>query len=68
MARRLVRTAPWIGAAVVLIGLVGTIRRKGAVGGTVDAALDFIPFVGVLKNAAEVARGRDFIRDREIHR
>lgn len=53
---------------MVLIGLVGTIRRKGAVGGTVDAALDFIPFVGVLKNAAEVARGRDFIRDREIHR
>ena len=29
-----------------------------------DTALDFIPFVGGLKNAAEVARGRDFIRDR----
>ena len=29
-----------------------------------DTALDFIPFVGGVKNAAEVVRGRDFIRDR----
>jgi hypothetical protein len=64
VARRLLRTAPWIGGIVALATLGAAIRRKGAVRGTVDTALDFIPFVGGLKNAAEVARGRDFIRDR----
>jgi hypothetical protein len=39
-------------------------RRKGFLGGTVDTALDFIPFVGAAKNMAEVGRGRDFIPDR----
>jgi hypothetical protein len=34
-------------------------------GGTVDTALDFIPFVGGAKNAAEIYRGRDFIADRQ---
>jgi hypothetical protein len=31
-----------------------------------DSALNAIPFVGGLKNAVEVVRGRDFIRDREV--
>lgn len=34
------------------------------IGGTVDTGLDAIPFVGALKAAVEVARGRDFIPDR----
>jgi hypothetical protein len=30
----------------------------------VDTVLDFIPFVGGAKNAAEIVRGRDLIADR----
>jgi Pre-toxin TG len=65
LARRLLRTAPWVGSLVALATLGAAMRRKGALRGTVDTALDFIPFVGGVKNAAEIARGRDFIRDRE---
>jgi Pre-toxin TG len=65
VARKLLRAAPWVGAVVALATLGAAIRRKGAVGGTLDTALDFIPFVGGVKTAAEVVRGRDFIRDRE---
>lgn len=64
MARKMLRAAPWLGAVVALATLGTAIRRKGTVGGALDTALDFIPFVGGLKNTAEVVRGRDFIRDR----
>lgn len=66
LTRRLLRAAPWIGSVVALATLGSAIRRKGALGGTLDTALDFIPVVGGVKNAAEVARGRDFIKDRVI--
>ena len=49
---------------VALVTVGQAIRRKGALGGSVDTALDFIPWVGGVKNAAEAVRGRDFIRDR----
>jgi len=62
--KRLVRAAPWIGGLMVLATLGSTIRRKGMVRGALDTALDFIPFVGGIKNAAEAARGRDFFPDR----
>ena len=65
LLKRASRSLPWIGAAIALITLGSAIRRKGVVGGTVDSALNALPFVGGLKNAAEVVRGRDFIRDRE---
>jgi len=64
--RKLFRAAPWIGAVVALATLRVTMRRKGAVRGAIDTALDFIPFVGGIKNAAEVVRGRDFIQDRRV--
>lgn len=64
LLRRLGRSAPWIGAAIALITIGSAIRRKGFVGGTVDSVLNAIPFVGTVKNTAEVVRGRDFIRDR----
>jgi hypothetical protein len=64
LARRLMRSVPLLGAVVALAYLGSAIRRKGFVGGTLDSALDAIPFVGGVKNAAEVVRGRDFIRDR----
>jgi hypothetical protein len=61
---RLVRAMPWIGSVIALATLGNTIRRKGWLGGTADTALDFVPFVGGAKSLAEVARGRDFIRDK----
>jgi hypothetical protein len=64
MIRRMSRTMPWIGGALALLTLGGAIRRKGWVGGTLHTALDFVPFVGIAKNLAEVRRGRDFFPDR----
>jgi hypothetical protein len=64
LLRRLGRSVPFLGAAVVLFTVGSAIRRKGALGGTLDSALNAVPFLGALKNAAEVVRGRDFIRDR----
>jgi hypothetical protein len=66
LTRRLYRSMPWIGSVVALITIGAAIRRKGWFGGTVDTALDFIPFVGGAKNIAEAARGRDFIRDKRV--
>jgi hypothetical protein len=64
LTRRLYRSMPWIGSIVALATIGAAIRRKGWFGGTLDTALDFIPFVGGAKNFAEAARGRDFIRDK----
>ena len=68
LARRVGRSLPWIGAAIALVTLGSAIRRKGVVGGALDTALNAVPFLGGVKNAAEVYRGRDFIRDREIRK
>lgn len=62
--RKMTRAIPWLGAALALMTLGRAIRQKGVFGGTLDTALDFTPFVGTVKNMAEVGRGRDFIRDR----
>jgi hypothetical protein len=64
LTRRLFRSAPWLGGAIALLALGSAVRRKGLFGGSVDTALDFVPFVGGAKNLAEAARGRDFIRDK----
>jgi hypothetical protein len=66
LTRRLIRSMPWIGSLLALAALGGAVRRKGFVGGTLDTALDFIPFVGGAKNLAEVGRGRDFFPDKAI--
>ena len=63
--KKLFRAAPWIGGLIALATLGATIRRKGAVRGSLDTALDFIPFIGAVKNVAEVVRGRDLIADRQ---
>jgi hypothetical protein len=55
---------PWIGGAIALATVVGTMRRKGLISGVFDTALNAIPFVGAAKNTIEVARGRDFFPDR----
>jgi hypothetical protein len=64
IARKMLRAVPWLGGLVALVTVGRAIRRKGMVGGSVDTALDFLPYVGGVKNAAEVVRGRDFIPDR----
>ena len=64
LTRRLGRALPWIGTALALAAAASTIRRKGVMRGTVDTALNAIPFVGGLKTAAEIVRGRDFFPDR----
>ena len=66
--KRVARSIPYVGVAVALVTLGSAIRRKGMFGGTLDSALNAIPFVGGMKNVAEVVRGRDFIRDREVRR
>ncbi len=64
VARKMLRAVPFLGAVVALVTIGRAIRRKGMVGGTVDTTLDFIPYVGAVKNSVEVVRGRDFIADR----
>ena len=68
VTRRLYRTMPWIGGVLALVTLGKAVRRKGLIGGTVDTALDFTPFVSGAKNLAEVGRGRDFIPDKPMRR
>jgi hypothetical protein len=64
MTRRLYRAVPWVGGVIALATIGGTIRRKGLVRGTLDAALDFTPYVGGAKNLVEFHRGRDFFPDK----
>ena len=64
LLRRASRSIPYLGVALALLTIGSAIRRKGLLGGTLDSALNAIPFVGGVKNAAEVMRGRDFIRER----
>lgn len=64
LIKRVGRSLPWIGAAVAILGLASTVRRKGVVGGALDTALNTMPVVGSVKSFAELVRGRDFIRDR----
>ena len=64
LMRRVGRCIPFVGTVVVLATIGAAIRRKGLFGGAIDSALNAIPFVGGMKNAAEVVRGRDFISDR----
>ena len=68
LAKRVGRSLPWIGAAIALATLGSAIRRKGFLGGALDTALNAVPYVGGVKNVAEIYRGRDFIRDREIRK
>jgi len=55
---------PWIGSLLAIATIGSALRRKGVFRGTIDTALNFIPFVGGAKNAAEAVRGRDFFPDK----
>jgi hypothetical protein len=66
LSRRASKSLPWIGAAIALATVVGTMKRKGVVRGGLDTALNALPVVGAMKNVAEAVRGRDFIADRRV--
>ena len=64
LARRVGRSIPYVGTALV-IGMVGyDIKKKGVVKGIVNSGLDAIPFVGAGKNLIEYFTG-DFIPDKK---
>jgi hypothetical protein len=64
LAGRLSRSMPIVGAAVAVLTVAAVARRKGWLGAAADTALNAMPFVGALKNTAELVRGRDLIPDR----
>jgi hypothetical protein len=64
LSRRVSRSLPWVGAAIAVATVVGTMKRKGVFRGGLDTALNALPVVGAMKNVAEAVRGRDFIADR----
>ena len=64
LSRRVARSLPWIGAAIAIVTVASTMRRKGVISGALDSGLNAVPFVGLAKNVVEVARGRDFFPDR----
>ena len=63
LTKRVVRAIPWVGTVVALATIGKVVREKGLLNGSLNAALDAIPFVGGAKNLAEAARGRDFLPD-----
>jgi hypothetical protein len=66
LKRRVAKSLPWVGGVIAVATLASAIKRKGWFGGSIDTALNAIPFVGGMKNFAEVYRGRDFIRDKRV--
>ena len=66
MTKRMIRAVPFVGALIALVTLGVAIRRKGVIRGSVDTALDFTPVVSTIKNAAEIVRGRDLLRDKPV--
>lgn len=66
LSRRISRSMPLIGALVAVATLGAAMRRKGFVGGLIDAGLNAVPMLGTTKSIAEVVRGRDFVPDRPV--
>ena len=66
IAKKLLRAVPWLGAAVAVVTLGQAMKRKGVFAGSLDTALDAIPFVGGAKSLCEAVRGRDFIPERQL--
>ena len=67
VAKRVARTVPFGGTAVVIVLVGSDIRKKGVVRGLLNSGIDAIPFVGLAKNAIELFRG-DFIADKPLKR
>ena len=65
LLKRAVKPIPLIGAGVIAALAFGTIRRKGALKGSADVALDLIPGVGLTKSVVEIFTG-DLIPDKNV--
>ena len=65
LSRRFTKSLPMIGVVFAAAGIAAAVRKKGFMGGVLDSGLNAVPLLGAAKNAVELARGRDFIRDRE---
>ena len=63
-SRRLSRSIPFIGTFIALGALGVAVRQKGMLRGSADTALNAMPFIGALKTAVEVVRGRDIFADK----
>ncbi len=68
LSRRMTRAMPFVGAAVAVVTLGATMKRKGFFRGVMDTGLNAMPFIGAAKNVVELARGRDFFPDRPVVR
>jgi hypothetical protein len=66
LSRKLSRSVPIIGATLAVATVAATMKRKGFFRGALDTGLNATPFVGAVKNAVELIRGRDFIPDRVV--
>jgi hypothetical protein len=66
MSRRIGRSIPFIGTAIALATLGAANRQKGWLRGAVDTVLNAVPFVGSVKTAIEVTRGRDLLAARTM--
>src|SRR5437763_15134909 len=64
-AKRVAKTIPFGGTAVVVLLVGSDIRSKGLARGLINSGIDAIPFVGFTKNAIEFFRG-DFIADKAV--
>ncbi len=64
LSRRLRRSIPLVGTVLAVATVAATIRRKGVISGSLDTGLNAMPVVGLVKNAFEIWRGRDFFPDR----
>ena len=65
LARRLVKSVPYVGSAMA-IGMIGyDIKRKGVVNGVLNTGIDAIPFVGTGKNIVEFFTG-DLFPDKNV--
>lgn len=64
VARKVGKSVPIVGTAVV-IGLMGyEIKKKGLLKGVVNTALDATPVIGTAKNVIELFTG-DWLADKE---
>ena len=63
--KRGAKMLPFGGTAVAIILVGSDIRQTGLVNGVINSGIDAIPFVGLAKNGIEIARGKDFLPDKE---
>jgi hypothetical protein len=52
LSRRAARSIPWVGGAIALATVAGSMRRKGFLRGVLDTGLNAVPFMGAAKNVA----------------